>query len=383
MAKKKVGIIGGGVIGCSLAFHLASLEGIEATVFEKDQIGSGTTAKSAGTLCLLDDSLPERYFEQRVLCLKTYMQMDSELKGTIGFRKSGTLVVCPTSEGLERVRRHVEMSKKAGFSAEFIDDPQKLKKRLPDLDVSKAVGGAYTAEDGYADATAIAVAYANKARQKGAQIVTGVKAAKIIMDKGQVSGVETTKGKFDFDTVINAGGPWGNQIGEMAGLKLPLWHTKAEVFILRPNSPLGYSFPILKYPTWYARAEGENVFICRSHMVMDLNNPVHAGVWDPDKLAPKGGTEDYFWEFLFEQLSENVPRLTESSIVNDWVGYRSVTKDKLPILGESGIPGFLLANGPSGNGVILAPGIGQELSKYIATGEKGHLLQTCPLQRFL
>jgi glycine/D-amino acid oxidase-like deaminating enzyme len=382
MAKKRVGIIGGGIIGCSIAFHLTSFEGIETTAFEKSQIGWGTTAKSAGTLCLLDDSLPEKYFDQRVLCLKTYKQMNEGQKGAIGFKESGTLVVCLSKQELERAQKHVEMSWKAGFSAEYFDDPNKLKKYVPDLNVAKAVGGSYTANDGYADSTAIAVAYANKARARGAKILTGTKVTKIVMDKGRVSGVETSKGIFDFDIVVNAGGPWGNQVGEMAGLKLPLWHTKAEVFILRPKSPLGYAFPILKYPTWYSRAEGDDIFVCRSHMAMDLSNPAHAGVWDPDALPAKGGTEEYFWEFLFEQLSENMPRLTEGSVVSDWVGYRSVTKDKLPILGESGIPGFLLANGPSGNGVILAPGIGQELSTYIATGEKGHLLQTCKLERF-
>jgi len=382
LEKKRVGIVGGGVIGCSIAYHLSSLE-VEATVFEKDQIGSGTTAKSAGTLCLLDDSLPERYFDQRVLCLRTYGQMDREPAGAVGFRRSGTLVVCTSKEGLERVRKHVEMSRSAGFSAEYIDSPEGLRQYLPDLDTKKALGGAYTADDGYADSTAIAVEYASKARQNGVRILTGTKVTRILKSGGHVSGVETTRGVFNFDLVVNAGGPWSNQVGQMAGLQLPLWHTKAEVFILKPRSPLGYSFPILKYPAWYARAEGDNVFVCRSHMAMDLNNPMHAGVWDPDALPPKGGTEKYFLEFLFEQLSESLPVLTEASVVNDWVGYRSVTKDKLPILGESGFPGFLLANGPSGNGVILAPGIGQELSRYIATGEKGHLLQTCGLSRFL
>jgi len=382
MEKKRVAIIGGGVTGCSIAYHLSLYEGIETTVFEKSQIGSGTTAKSAGTLCLLDDSLPEAFFDLRVLCLKTYKEMNEGLKNLIGFQKSGTLVVSPTEEHLERARRHVELSRKHGFSAEFIDDPNDLKRYLPDVNTENVAGGAWTLDDGYADATAIAVAFANKARDRGVKILTETKVPRILRTGERVTRVETTKGTFDFDIIVNAGGPWANEIGRMANLELPLVHTKAEVFILKPSSPLDYRFPILKYPTWYARAEGDNIFTCRSHMAMDLDNPMHAGIWDPDALPPTGGTEDYFWEFILEQLNENVPKLADSFVVKDWVGYRSVTRDKLPIVGESTVPGFLLAVGPSGNGVILAPTIGPILAKYIATGKKDPLLEKFRLDRF-
>ena len=382
MNKKRVAVIGGGVTGCSIAYHLSFYEEIETTVFEKNQIGSGTTAKSACTLCLLDDSLPEAFFDQRVRCLKTFKEMNEGPKGLIGFQQSGTLVVCPTERDLERAKRHVELCKKHGFSAEFIDDPKDLKKYLPDANTENVSGGAWTAEDGYADATAITLAYAKKARDRGVKILTGTKVKRISRAGERVTGVETTKGAFDFDIIVNAGGPWANEIGQMAALELPLWHTKAEVFILKPPSPLGYSFPILKYPTWYARAEGDNIFTCRSHMAMDLDNPMHAGVWNPDALPPTGGTEDYFWDFILERLSENIPRLTESSVVKDWVGYRSVTRDKLPIVGESTVTRFLLAVGPSGNGIILAPTVGPILAKYISTGEKDPLLERFRLNRF-
>ena len=381
MDKKRVAIIGGGITGCSIAYHLSLYKEIEITVFEKKQIGSGTTAKSASTLCLLDDSLPEAFFDLRVRCLKVYKEMNEGSKGLVGFKQSGTLVVCPTEEQLKRVKMHVDLSRKHGFSAELIDEPRNLKKYLPDLNTENVVGGAWTSEDGYADATAIANAYARKARDRGVKILTETKVKRIIRSGERVTGIETTKGTFYFDIIVNAGGPWANEIGRMASLELPLWHTKAEVFILKPPLPLSYSFPILKYPTWYARAEGDNIFACRSHMAMDLDNPIHAGVWDPDALPPTGGTEEYFWDFILERLTEDVPKLADSLVVKDWVGYRSVTRDKLPIVGESSVLGYLLAVGPSGNGEILAPTIGPILAKYIATGERDPLLEKFKLGR--
>lgn len=379
---KKIGIIGGGIIGTSIAYHLSRHEDVEVMIFEKNQIGSGTTAKSAGTLCLIDDSLPDEFFEQRVTCLKTYLKMDEATEGEVEFVKSGTLVVSPTEERLRRAKRHVYLSRKHGFEAEFIDDPQSLVDHLPDLTPEGLVGGAWTAEDGYNNPTAASIIYARRARENGVRILTHARVNKIVMKNREVTGVETSKGKFDLDVVINAAGPWANDVGKMAGLDLPLFHTKAEVFILKPEKPLGYDFPILKYPTWYARPEGDAVFVCKSHMAMEADNPMEAGVWDPDLLPMTGGTEEYFFDFLIERLSESIPRLLDAQLVNDWLGYRSVTRDKLPIVGESGVPGLLLAVGMSGNGVILAPDTGRILTNYIIKGETDPLLEKFRLNRF-
>ena len=379
---KKVGIIGGGIVGTCIAFHLSQQKGIDVTLLEKNQIGSGTTAKSAGTMCLIDDSLPDEYFEQRVNCLTTYKKMHRDTHGEAEFVQSGTLVVSPTEKELERAKKHVELSLKYGFPAGFINDPKRLRDYLPDLVTEGTVGGAWTAEDGYVNPTAASLIFVRWARERGARILTGANVTNIPLKGGRVTGIETSKGDFEFDIVIDAAGPWAIEIGKMAGLNLPMYHTKAEVFILKPAKPLGYKFPILKFPTWYARPEGDAVFVCKSHMAMAPNNPMEAGVWDPDKLPLSGGTEEYFFDFLTARLSESLPELLDARLVNDWLGYRSVTKDKLPIVGESGVPGFLLAIGMSGNGVILAPDTARILANYLAKGEKDPLLEKLRLDRF-
>lgn len=362
---KRIGIIGAGIIGTSIAYHLSQNEDVEVRVFEKNQIGSGTTAKSAGTLCLLDDSLPYEFFKQRVTCLKTYKKMNQDTDGESGFIQSGTLAVSLNEKELKRAEIHVEASKKHGYNAKLIEEPDDLKKYLPDLTTEMVVGGAWTPDDGYNNPTAASVIYARWAKEKGAKFLTYVNVNKIVTKNGAVKAVETSKGNYELDLLICAAGPWSNKIGKMIGLELPLIHTKAEVFILKPDTPLNYKFPILKYPSWYARPEGQAIFLCKSHMAMDYDKPIETGVWDPDKLSLSGGTEEYFFDFITERLSESLPKLIDAQLVNDWLGYRSVTKDKLPLIGESEVEGFLLATGMSGNGVILAPDTGRILANYI------------------
>jgi len=379
---KKIGIIGGGIIGTCIAYYISKNENAKVTVFEKNQIGSGTTAKSAGTFCLLDDSLPFEFFQQRVNCLNIYKKMNEDTNGESEFNKSGTLVVSPSKEELNRAKKHVEQAVEHGFNAEYIDEPTELVKYLPDLNPEGVLGGAWTPDDGYNNPTAASLIYARWSRQNGATFITHAKVNKIHTGNKNRIGLETSKGNFDFDVVILAAGPWSNEVGKMMGMELPLVHTKAEVFILQTKEPLSYNFPILKYPNWYVRSEGRAIFLCKSHMAMDFNKPIETGVWNPDDLPLSGGTEEYFFDFITQKLSESIPRLLDAELVNDWLGYRSVTRDKLPLVGESGVEGVLLATGMSGNGVILAPDTGKILSNYIMNNTWDPLLNKFNPKRF-
>lgn len=383
MAKKRIGIIGAGIVGAALGYHLSDYDNVEVTVFEKSTIGSGTTAKSAGTVCLLDDSLSHEFWSVRLLGFKTFTAMEAEEKGSAGFEKTGTLVIAPDKEFEDFVKTAIAYAREAGYAAEYIEDHNEIRKIVPDLNLDGVLGAAYTPDDGFFDATMISNNYARKARARGVRILEGTQVTQIVTRDKQVVGVETNKGTFDLDVVVNAAGPWARFVGRLVGLELPTWHTKAEVFILAPKEPLGYPFPILKYPRFYARKEKNNVFICRSHVTMDLSNTTEAGLFDPDALPMTGGTEPYFWDFLTDQLLQHYPRLLESSLANDWVGYRAETEDFLPIIGDTSVPGFVLAAGCGGNGVIEAPAIGVDLARYLATGERSPLLDRFRVERLM
>jgi len=382
MAKKRVGIIGAGIVGTALAYYLSEYDNVQVTVFDKNSVGSGTTAKSAGTVCLFDDSVSHEFWPVRLLGFQTYTAMEKEERGSAGFQQTGTLVVATDQEVEDDIKIGIANAVEAGYQGEYLTDHDAIHKIIPDLNLEGVLGAGYTPDDGFFDATMIANTYAIKARANGAQVLIFTRVTGINTRDNRVTGVETNKGSFDLDVVVDATGPWARITGGLVGLELPMWHTKAEVFVLEPRPQLGYPFPVLKYPRFYARREHDDIFICKAHLTMNLDDPVHAGIWDPDELPLTGGTDQYFLDFLFEQLEEYYPRLLEVGIKNDWVGYRAETPDFLPILGDSPIEGYLLDVGFGGNGVIDAPAAGIDLAKYIATGSKSALVERLKLARF-
>jgi glycine/D-amino acid oxidase-like deaminating enzyme len=379
---KKVGIIGGGIVGTSIAYFLSKYPDADVTLFEKSTIGSGTTAKSAATFCLIDDSVAHEFWSVRLFGFKFYTGLEEQEPGSTGFEQTGTLTVAPYKDYENYVKQAVDLTVASGYRAEYWQDHEKIANVIPDLNLDGVLGAGWCPDDGFFDATMIANTLARRAREAGAKIMIGTKVEGITMRDGKVAGVTTDKGHIDLDVVIDATGPWARITAGYVGIELPLWHTKAEVFILTPAEGLSYPFPILKYPRFYARKDKDSIFICKAHMTMDLSDTTHAGIWDPDELPMSGGTDAYFWEFLTGELLEVYPRLLESSITNEWVGYRAEPPDFLPILGDTSVDGYLLAAGAGGNGVIEAPTIGRDMARFVMTGEKSWYLDRLPASRF-
>ena len=382
MAKKKVGIMGGGILGTCIAHFLSKYPEAEVTLFEKNTIGSGTTAKSAATHSLIDDSVAHEFWSVRLFGYEFFINLEKEKPGSAGYENTGTLVVAPYEEYEDYILQAVDLATSAGYRAENWRDHDKIHEIIPDLKLDGILGAGWCPDDGFFDATMISNTLARKAREAGVEVLIGTEVQEINLTNGKVSSVETNKGHFDLDVLVDASGPWTRFMGRKVGIELPIWHTKAEVFILKPTENLGYNFPVLKYPRFYARKDKENVFICKAHLTMDLNNPDHAGVWNPDELAMTGGTDPYFWDFLSEELMQHYPRLLDSSLDNDWVGYRAEPADYLPVLGESPIEGYVLAIGAGGNGVIEGPTIGRDIAKFVMTGEISWYVKRLPLSRF-
>ena len=148
MAKKKIGIIGGGISGTALGYHLSLYDGeAEVIVFEKDTIGGASTAKSAGTVCLFDDSLKNRYWDVRLYGFESYLKMEAEEKGSAGFDKTGTLVVATNEEVEKVIKTGIALAKAAGYTGEYITDKDRIKEILPDISTDNILGAGYTESD--------------------------------------------------------------------------------------------------------------------------------------------------------------------------------------------------------------------------------------------
>jgi len=379
---KTIGIIGGGIIGSSIAYHLTRYSDAKVVLFEKNTIGSATTAKSAGTVPLTDDCMTHEFWSVRLNGFRFLTELEREHPGSTGFEQTGTLTLAPYGEYEMYLLQAVDLAIASGQQAEYWRDHDKILQIIPDLQLDGIRGAAWCPDDGFFDATMIANTLVGLARDAGAQVLIGTEVENILTRGDRVTGVVTGKGDFDFDVVVDASGPWARTTASLVGLDMPLWHTKAEAFILASSEGLGYPFPVLKYPRFYARKDKDGVFICKAHMTMDLTDPEHAGRWDPDELPLTGGTDPYFWEFLTQELLKDYPRLLESSIVNSWVGFRSETPDFLPIVGDTPVEGYVLAVGVGGNGVIESGTIGRDVARFVMTGEKSWYLERLPLSRF-
>lgn len=383
---KKIAIIGGGISGAALGYYLSLYDDAEITVFEKDRVGCGTTAKSAGTVCLFDDSLSNRYWDVRLYGFETYRRFEAEEKGSAGFDQTGTLVVALTEEDELRIKTGIALARAAGYAGEYITDKARIKEILPEINTDGILGAGYTKDDGYFDGTMISNTFAKKMQANGGCVKTNTEIVEIICEDGAAVAVKTAGGvRMDFDVIVDCTGPWSRFTGKMVGLDVPIWHTKAEAFFLCPPTKHAkdHVFPVLKYPAFYALRAGENVFICKSHLSMDLDDPMHAGQWDPDKLPQTGGTDDYFIDFLFDQMDSYVPGLADSGLVSSWLSYRAEPRDFLPIIGETPVRNYLLATGYGGNGVIEAPAVSRDLAKYIMRGESTMLLEEWAFKRLL
>lgn len=379
---KKIGIIGGGVIGTSIASFLSAYPDADVTLFEKNSIGSGTTAKSAGTHCLIDDSVAHEFWSVRLFGFDFYTGLERSHPGSTGFEQTGTLIVAPFRDYEMYVLQAIDLTLASGYHAEYLRDKERIHAIIPDLNLDSVLGAGWCPDDGFFDATMISNSLMRHAREQGCKVLTGRKVDHVETRSGRVTGVVVGDDQFDLDVVVDATGPWARYTARDVGLEMPIWHTKAEVFVLASAKGLGYPFPVLKYPRFYARKDKENVFICKAHLTMDLKDPMHAGIWDPDALPMTGGTDAYFWDFLTGELLDNYPRLLDSAIVNEWVGYRAETPDFLPILGETPIDGYMVAVGAGGNGVIEAPTIGRDMARFIMTGDKSWYLERLPFARF-
>lgn len=385
MRKKRIAIIGGGIAGTSLGYNLSLYDEAEVVLFEKDTIGGASTAKSAGTVCLFDDSLKNRYWDVRLYGFETYLKMEQEEKGSAGFDQTGTLVVATNEQVEKTIKAGIALAKSAGYQGEYITDKERIKEILPDISTDNILGAGYTEDDGYFDGTMISNTFAKKMQKNGGVVKTAVKVTEIIIKDNKVQGVKTSdKEELAFDYVVDCTGPWSRFTGQMAGVDVPLWHTKAEVFFLcPPGKQLNYTFPVLKYPEFYGLRAGDNIFICKSHLSMDLSNPMHAGQWDPDKLPATGGTDEYFIDFLLDQLEAKVPGIVDSGLVSSWMSYRAEPADFLPILGETQVEGYVLGTGYGGNGVIEAPAASRDIAKLIMRGETTPLLDEWSFKRLI
>lgn len=350
----EIAVIGGGILGCSTAYHLAKRGQKEVVLLEKDLLAQASTGLSVGGIRLQFSHPANIRLSQETLCL--FEHFEEEFNVDIGFYQVGYLFMLQKKNTWEDFLSSVELQRQFNVPVEILS-PEEIKHRWPYLEVSDIQGGTFCPKDGYADPHNVAMAFANKARKLGVRIEEKTKVTGIRVESSRVKGVETTKGPISAPIVVNAAGPWGGEVARMAGLEFPVKPYRRQVFMTKAFDAISKPIPmVIDFDAlFYFRGEGPGLI---------------TGMSDRDE--PPSFNTHVDWNFLekvIEKAVHRAPVLEKAKILRGWGGLYAITPDENPIIGMmSQVKGFFCAIGFSGHGFQHGPAVGRILSELILDG---------------
>jgi sarcosine oxidase subunit beta len=350
----EVVIIGAGVIGCSTAYHLAKTGITNVTVLEMEQVGSGTSGKSASMLSMQfgRDPLLARMAQYSY---NRYMDFEVELESSIDFHKTGWLSIAAGVAAIS-LKHHAERLMSLNIETELLT-PEEVKYYYPELNTEDIDLGTFGPDDGSFDPHMIMWGFVKKARDMGVKLYQGEKALGLMIEKGQVTGVETTSGLIATRTVINAAGPWAAEIGHWAGIEIPLTNKSRTIVMTGPLPDIPADRPFVEDESveWYFRPE-------TGGMLMGMGN-------SPTQ-SPEAVLDTEMVDKIIDYAIHRVPVLEKASLLTSWSGVRPLTADGRPIFGQvPGVDGLLLNCGWGGMGIIQAPVAGQLMAELVRKGQ--------------
>jgi glycine cleavage system aminomethyltransferase T/glycine/D-amino acid oxidase-like deaminating enzyme len=368
--KARAVIIGGGVVGCSVAYHLTKLGWSDVVLLERKQLTSGTTWHAAGLIGQLRASANMTKLAKYSSDL--YYKLEAETSVATGMRQVGSVTVALTDERKEEIFRSAAMARAFGVPVEELS-PTQAKDRYPHLNIDGVKAGVWLPTDGQGDPANITLAMAKGARMGGAKIVEQVKVTGIAKTGRRVTGVDWEKdgekGHIEADYVVNCAGMWGHEVGRMAGVNVPLHACEHFYIVTEPIKGLS-QMPVLRVPdecAYYKEDAGK--------YLMGAFEPV-SKPWGMDGI-PKDFEFDQLPEDFdhFEPILENginrLPMLAEAGIHTFFNGPESFTPDDAYHLGRSPeVDNFFVAAGFNSIGIQSAGGAGMALAQWMDDGEK-------------
>ncbi len=365
----RVVIIGGGVSGCSVAYHLAKLGWTDILLLERKQLTSGTTWHAAGLIAQLRASANMTRLAK--YSQELYGTLEDETGVATGFRRCGSITVALTEERQEEISRGASMARAYGVEIEPIS-PARAQEMYPHLNIEGVVGAVYLPKDGQGDPANITHALAKGAKARGASIHENVKISEIRTEKGRVAGVvaerngETTE--ISCEHVVNCAGMWAREVGAMAGVAVPL--QACEHFYMVTESIPGLTqLPVLRVPdecAYYKEDAGK--------MLLGAFEPV-AKPWGmdgiPEDFCFDELPEDFdHFEPILEMAVNRFPALAEVGIHTFFNGPESFTPDDRFYLGEAAeVENYWVACGYNSVGIQSAGGAGMALAQWMEDGQ--------------
>jgi sarcosine oxidase subunit beta len=356
-------IIGGGVIGVSIAYQLALKKAGRIILLEKGQLGEGSTSRCVGGIRTQFST--EINIRFSLESLKTFEDFQEEFGVDPEFKRIGYLFLASTEMEIKVFKENLKLQRQLGIPVELLDSDE-IKRRWPYLRMVDVLGGTFCSWDGYAGPSEVLSGFVSGAKRGGVKIYEGTEATEILLKGGKVNGVKTKEGEISAPIVVNAGGPFASIIGEMARVKIPVRPLRRQVFVTGPFHLSDQPIPLTIdfHRGWYFRQEVDGLL---------LSGPL-------DQEPSFNTNIDY--EAMAE-ASENaiyrVPILEKARIARGWAGLYEISPDNHAILGRvPEVEGLILANGFSGHGFQHSPAVGKVIAELIVEG-KATTIDVAPL----
>jgi glycine/D-amino acid oxidase-like deaminating enzyme len=374
-------VIGGGVAGASIAYHLTELGWQDVLLVDRGELTSGSTFHSAGLVGQLRSSVS--LTRMMMYGAELYRRLAAETGVDPGWHEVGSLRLASSDARMQELRRQEGWAHTFGLPLEVISTKEALE-RFPLFDPAGVQGAAFIPTDGHLDPSNLTLALAEGARRRGAAIRTNTRVTGIDVERGRVRGIVTQEhGPIEADVVVNAGGMYANQIGHLAGVEVPVVPFAHQYVLTKPVEGGSVDLPTMRDPDRLVYFRGE----AGGGLVMG-GYERHPAPWAVEDGPPADFNHQLLpddWD-RFEQLAENafalVPVLQTAEIVTMINGPEAFTPDGEFILGESDVRGFFVAAGFCAHGIAGAGGVGKVMADWIVHGEPEYDVWKMDTRRF-
>jgi sarcosine oxidase, subunit beta len=353
--RAEVVVVGGGVMGVSVAYHLAARGLRDVLVLERaDLFGQGATGKCAGGI--RHQFASETNVRLSIESIRMLEQFEADLGQPLGIRQCGYLFLLTRAEDVKAFERNVALQHRLGVMTEWLS-PHEIQRRLPQLRTGDVLAATYYARDGLADPGGVVAGYVSAARRLGATLLTGVEVRGVQLTGQSVRALETSAGPVQTELLVNAAGPFAADVGRMLGVDIPIWPLRRQMLVTTPMSEVPADFPfVIDFATGlYFHREGPGI-------LTGMANPAQPPGYDE--------SVDLAWEQVHLQAAvQRFPALLNAGLAHHWAGLYEMTPDAHPVIGRlDPLDNAYVVAGFSGHGFMHGPIAGKLLAEVILDG---------------
>jgi sarcosine oxidase subunit beta len=365
MADLEVCVVGGGAVGLATAMHLAR-RGVAVTVLEAETLAAGSSGLSVGVI--ESQYLDPAEIDLRVRALRFFDELERD--GRLDIVRTGYLRLAADAAAVPRFEDSVAVHRSLGVDDVRVVGPDEIRRLAPDMRTDDVAAGLWGSRAGFVDGHTLCAAMADLARDAGARIETGARLTGASRDPAGRHVLETVRGTFGCDVVVNAAGPWGAGVARILGTEMPLSPQRHQAVVVHLARPLGYVMPMVMDYTpgsgdvgLYFRHERPGQLIAGLH-----TEDIVEEVADPGAYARTA--DPGFVETVAAKLADRLPALSDASLGHGWAGLYPISPDGRAQVGPvPGHPSVIVAGGTGGSGIQQSPTVGELAADWITYGE--------------